>query len=1741
MSNILNLNTKDENINNIIAGNPFYIDIKGSVNICLIRCGQEIESCNSVNFSTMTNYGKILTLNKSKNNDDIKCNIKLAFDTSNDNKNDGGSSSYNFESVFFTVPSLHKLNGVIYDMETFIIFSSTQKNGNILYVCLCTFSNGVNSVKQNDWKLLNYKLMNELFTQKNTIPDMYGTNEINGIPNPVDLNNFIPKKGFRNFYDYTHPLNTNVNFRVFQNTLSISNGVLDVLKTKLTPGNIFTNFKSAISQTINPVEGLFFYFSEDLTDRYQSLSANASNEENDKICVKYSSSEEDDVDVKEKFEKLNISDNIILEENQEEDDFDEKKKETFESINNSLKNQSIIFIAFMISFILISNITYSYFINNFFKSNNGISEDEMINYLNELNYDNMKQIIGTKFKLYLNLSIQSILTLLSIILLVSCIPLNNLNIDINNISIIVFIFIVIILINSSITFILNLRYFFYRFRSIYDDDFSQKEIFLYNFLKDKIYKNNISDTFKKIYKIIFKEDFTDFLVQTGGADKFPLAPGPNNYENSKLAEHKDELDKFKSFNLKSFIEIISTNAMKEKFTLNNKYMSNTKYLLLLISLFYFIGSLIQLKFVQLTDNSSIRFFITFVASFSIYVPIFYSFIVIANNFIYLYLKIPNTTKTINILFLILGLGGFILSLFSISISQNKSSSIVNYGFWLVFSIIIIFIIGLLSIKSISAIINKFTKKGGTTNSNPLTDKERKIIQLKQELDHEKEKRKLYESEIERLKSLESPEDLAKRILILKELYFSEVEKRKRMTYDSSGIPIGSGSSSGHTGTPVGRRMNDPEEIKKEINKLENTLKELTNNSQSKNNEIEQLKELIKFKDNEINDLKERIRNCDEEILIINNQMNELRNNLINITQLSQDQVNQLNLQLQQLNTRKDEIKRDRDDYINRVDILINEIETKNIEINQLRSNSQLKNNEINQLRSNSQLKNNEINQLRSEMGGMINNSLLKNNEINILRTNSQLKNNEINRLENEIIQRNNEINDLKLNLDDCYEEVIRLNGLINQLEDRLLNSQNLSGNEINRFNDEINELKTQRIETERDINEYIDRINILINEIESKNQQIESLTFKSRFKNNEIQRLRDNSLIKNQQILNLTSTSQLKNNELRRFRDNSLLKNEQIQDLTFNSLLKNNEIEQLREDMISKNNEINNLIKKLNDCDENLLILNEEINELRNRLLDLSELTENEIEDLNNQIYQLTNEREELLRNKNIYEEDIYNLNNQILQKNQKIESLINTSQLKNNEIERLSSISLLKNTELNELKNQILEKNNEINDLRLSLKSCDDEVLRLNELIIELHNNLINSNELSQYEINELNQQIRELINERNDIIDERNIYIKTIDNLIKKIQSKNRQIENLSSSSLLKNNEIQILRDDSLSKNNKIQRLSSNSEIKNKKIEELIEDLESKNNEIIILREEYNDCKYKLRYFNNKIEELRIELEKSSLKDQDIKILNNKIKLLLKEKLLIENEKNESMNRINDLILEIYSKNEEVKILRNNSKLKNNEINSLKTRLSDCEEELVNLNSKIEELKIKLENSSLKDQEIQILDDKLKLLLEEKSKNEKQIDEYIKNLIKLEENSIQKNTVIKELLSEKEIKEKIIKDLLDNLNNYKEKINLLKDQFKKLNLKNIVEYLEFVYNLLIKLNLISEKIHKINTKQKLIQILNQITSIDNHKNINEGLLRELQQLENKSHNNQLLEIISKIIENAKVLLNFSQILNFE
>ena len=793
MSDILNLSVKDETLNNIISGNPYYIDIKGSVNICTIRCGQNIEECNEVRFSTMTNYGKILVLNPNQNSKSkSKCSIKLAFDTNNDTTGINGTGNYNFEKAFITVPSFHKLNGQIYDMETFLLFSSTQKNGNILYVCICTFSNGTSTVQPGDSKLLNYKLINELFS-KNAVPDIYGTNQIKGRPNPVDLSNFIPPLGLRNFYDYTHPSNVRVNFRIHQEIMNVSNDVLTTLRSKLTPGNVYTDFKLAISQTINPFEGLFFYFSEDLTNRYKSLKNNDNskneNKENFDDISKEIVKDQEEHEKEVEFKKLDNIDKESKEDIKEnnKDDLDEndkdkeKEKEKFIDEPETITNNNAIYLFFIIAFLFIVNCFNTYFINNIFTPSNGISDENLPNCLTELSDSNMSALIGTKFKFYFNIFLQAIFSLILSIFIPIYITLHNSNSSTKNVYIIIIFFLVLVLFNVITIIYLNFNYIICNIKGTYDKDFSQKQNYLFGYIKDKMYQGSIMQIISNSFKYTFSNNYDELLRfsesdecidnMTGGGEgikeektnnsksetpkKYNPVPGSslNNINNEKrISEAKSELSDLSKSPLKNIFKLFSLDIVKKRFEENPKWSGNLKSYLFLLLLFFIIGSILDLTFISKSNMKGVNFLVSLLIVIVSYVPLIFSFATIGS-----FIANDNTIK---IIILILSGISLILSIFGMPFI--KSSLNENWVFWVVIACFIlnIFLIIIGKImknrESMSGKDESDDNGDGSSDGNrngvlqaSAPELQEEIFILKSQLDHERSKRMLYEEELEK--------------------------------------------------------------------------------------------------------------------------------------------------------------------------------------------------------------------------------------------------------------------------------------------------------------------------------------------------------------------------------------------------------------------------------------------------------------------------------------------------------------------------------------------------------------------------------------------------------------------------------------------------------------------------------------------------------------------------------------------------------------------------------------------------------------------------------------------------------------------------------------------------------------------------------------------------------------------------------------------------------------------------------
>ena len=329
MTDILKIDVKDENLRQIFNKNPFYINIKGSINICQIRCGQTFQN-NNVNIASMTNVGKVLILNPNIN-EKVSASIKLAFDTSNTNVDDEGNSQYEFKNIFFTTPSFHRINGELSDFESYIVYASTQENGNTLFSVICTLYNGVSNIPTDSHELLTYKLFDELFLNNNTIPEKFGTKPIES-PQNIDISELMPEKGKQSFYEYVNPNNPNVNIRIYQEKLNISNNALEKLKKALTPGAINNDLKLTISQQINPNDGLFFFFSKDLTNNYKNF-MNKNIKNNDSKKENFEDLKKNNIE--EEIEDDDDDDDILSE---LENDQTIDEKETFKSDNIKLQD-----------------------------------------------------------------------------------------------------------------------------------------------------------------------------------------------------------------------------------------------------------------------------------------------------------------------------------------------------------------------------------------------------------------------------------------------------------------------------------------------------------------------------------------------------------------------------------------------------------------------------------------------------------------------------------------------------------------------------------------------------------------------------------------------------------------------------------------------------------------------------------------------------------------------------------------------------------------------------------------------------------------------------------------------------------------------------------------------------------------------------------------------------------------------------------------------------------------------------------------------------------------------------------------------------------------------------------------------------------------------------------------------------------------------------------------------------------
>ena len=381
----------------------------------------------------------------------------------------------------------------------------------------------------------------------------------------------------------------------------------------------------------------------------------------------------------------------------------------------------------------------------------------------------------------------------------------------------------------------------------------------------------------------------------------------------------------------------------------------------------------------------------------------------------------------------------------------------------------------------------------------------------------------------------------------------------------------------------------------------------------------------------------------------------------------------------------------------------------------------------------------------------------------------------------------------------------------------------------------------------------------------------------------------------------------------------------------------------------------NKTIEKLKNENKNLNIFNKKIlnkNKLLNQKLNIKELgkninIQNEYNknlDLNLTINRLTKDnKKHLFQIKNLKKD------NEELLKLIKNKNINNKEDISNN-INNQSSNDLINDN----MNNIIIQKDNEIKKLQLLL---EENILVNNELkekekekeiIIKKLNE-----EISSYN-NKYNIEIN-LINEKNDIINELNINITNLKKEIENNKNKyNNDIINLKNE-MEKNNKI---------KENEINELKKIIHENNSTISNINKDKSNIENELINLKKELikkSENIYKLSEENNKL----IEMNKSKdiksedniniIKDQkenEIKILKEKISEFENKNIYNENEKNNFLKKIEDQSKEINqlnsiinSLNEKIKIKEKNVMNKNNKKDKKQENKDSTEDDKIDI----------------------------------------------------------------------------------------------------------------------------------------------------------------------------------------------------
>ena len=579
-----------------------------------------------------------------------------------------------------------------------------------------------------------------------------------------------------------------------------------------------------------------------------------------------------------------------------------------------------------------------------------------------------------------------------------------------------------------------------------------------------------------------------------------------------------------------------------------------------------------------------------------------------------------------------------------------------------------------------------------------------------------------------------------------------------------------------------------------------------------------------------------------------------------------------------------------------------------------------------------------------------NNILVEENEKLI--KNVEVLNNNIQKLEKEINDYKKTVLELRT---ENHQNIFQINTLTEEIqqkcvEKKIIEEKILQSNNTKKELDLlINDLKTKLEEINNNNNELKSKNEIIVDENKNLKIQIDNIVKdyenKFDFQEKELNKLNEDLINKKNIITQINKTNDKILSENKNFNEKIINLNQQITNLSENNRNLSNEKEEL---LTKLNNNYNN--EEKNNLDNKVSLLTEEKQKIQEKYINL----EKEHNTIINENLELKKQIENL-------NEKILLINNEISKNEKNLENNENYEDIIKTHKEQIKILTFNLNHKMSEIldyQNTISDLKTEINNLSLKIVKGETEYEnKIKSLIEEIKSqkskiyNLNNINSTQNEEISSLKLTISTL--NKNQVVEHRTIID---DEEFNQLVDENEELKKINKDLTERLNEFSNSNRTKETTENVISNENENNKDnkQNHIIEEQKEEIDSLKSRFELLYRELNQYRLKNSDLNSQIR----KIQESSLNDSRTAYSVNDERTIFKLKTNLGNEIEKLNYKLNDVEDENKKLKELLKKAQQEVEIKSQEINLLKEKLTDFDNNKMDNNINNNDLKVEIEN---------------------------------------------------------------------------------------------------------------------------------------------------------------------------------------